>query len=64
MTDRTVTEDARHEQVLAEAVPSPDIRIPLATVEPEQRCDRVAGPIAAGGMPLVVLDPVPRRGQR
>jgi hypothetical protein len=41
MTDRTVTEDARHEQLRTESVPSPDVRLPLITVEPEQRNDRV-----------------------
>jgi hypothetical protein len=54
MTDRIVTEDARHEQLLAESVPSP-ISPPLATVEPEQRDDRGVQATGAGGAPLAVL---------
>jgi hypothetical protein len=64
MTDRAVIEDARHERVLAEAVASPDIRFPLAAVEPEQRGEWTAEATRVGGSPLAVLGPGPRRTQR
>lgn len=64
MTDRTVIEDPRREQLLAESAPSPDIRLPLGTVEPEQRGERVAEAIETGGRPLAGLGPVPRRSRR
>lgn len=64
MTDQAVIEDARHEQLLAESVPSPDIRLPLATVEPEQRVDPVAEATAAGNRLLSVLGPAPRKTRR
>ncbi|MGQ0718693.1 MAG: hypothetical protein ACT4NP_15565 [Pseudonocardiales bacterium] len=61
MTDRTDVEDERHEPLLPEPVSSPDIRLPLATVEPDQRGDRVAEVTGAGGVPMAALGPMPRR---
>jgi hypothetical protein len=64
MTDRAVIEVARHEQLLPDAMPSPDIRLPLAAVEPEQRGEWIAEATRVGGSPLAVLGPVPRRTRR
>ncbi len=64
MTDRTDAEDVRHEQFLPESVASPGIRLPLATVEPDQRGDRVVEATGAGGVPLAALYPMPRRTRR
>ena len=65
MTDRAVIEDARHKQLLPDAMPPPDIRLPLAAVEPDQRGKRIAeATTRVGGSPPAVLGPVPRRTQR
>lgn len=64
MTDRAVIEDARHEPVLPDAMPSPDIRLPLAAVEPERRGERIAEATRVCGNPPAVLGPVPRRTRR
>jgi hypothetical protein len=64
MTDRVVIEDARREQLLPDAMLSPDIRLPLAAVEPEQRGERVAEATRVGDSPPAVLGPVPHRTQR
>lgn len=61
MTDRTDVEDERHEQLLPESVPLPNIRLPPATVEPDQRGDRVPEATGAGGVLLAALGPMPRR---
>ncbi len=58
MTDPSNAGDER-EQVRSESVPAPDLRLPLATVEPDRvrearRC----------GVPLAGLGPVPRRNRR
>lgn len=70
MIDRTVTEDARREQLRTESVLSPDVRLPLITVEPEQHSDRVAeatGALVGGWLcwawcGLPGLCPEPARG--
>ncbi|MGQ0719380.1 MAG: hypothetical protein ACT4NP_19120 [Pseudonocardiales bacterium] len=64
MTDRTDVQDERHEPLLPESVPSPNIRLPLAHVEPDQRGDRVAEVAGAGGVPLAAPGPMPRRTRR
>jgi hypothetical protein len=64
MTDRAVIEGAQHEQLLVDAMPASDIRLPLAAVEPEQRGERIAEATRVGGSPLAVLGPGPRRTQR
>lgn len=65
MTGWTGTENERHEQsLLAESLPSPDTRLPLATVEPEQYGDGVAQATGAGGVPLAALGPMPRGTRR
>jgi hypothetical protein len=58
MTVQADAEDERREQLLAESVALPDIRLPLATVEPVQRGDRAPEATGAGGV-LAELDPVP-----
>lgn len=63
MTDRTDVQDERHEPLLPESVPLPDIRLPLATVEPDQRGDRVEV-TGTGGVPLAAPGPMPRRTRR
>lgn len=52
MTDRTDAQD------------EPDIRLPLVTVEPDQREDGVAEVSGTGGVPLAALGPMPRRTRR
>lgn len=64
MTGRTDAEDERPEQFRSESVPSPDIRLPLATVEYAQRGDWVAQTTGAGGVPLAALGPVQSRTRR
>lgn len=64
MTDRTDAQGERHEQFLPESVPSPDISLPLATVGPDQRGDRVMEATGAGGVPLAALYPMPRKTRR
>ncbi len=64
MTGPTDAEDERPEQLLTESVPSPDIRLPLATVECAQRADWVAQATETGGVPLAALGPVQPRTRR
>lgn len=61
VTDRTDAQDERHEQFLPEPVPSPDIRLPLVTVGPDQREDGAAEVSSVGGVPLAALGPMPCR---
>lgn len=64
MTGRTDARDERHEQFLPELVPSPDIRFPLVTVEPDQRGDGMAEVSGTDGVPLAALGPTPPRTRR
>lgn len=59
MTDRRNVGDELHEWLQPESVPWPDLRLPLATVEPDRV--REAG---CCGVPLAGLGPVPRRTRR
>jgi hypothetical protein len=64
MTERTVPVDDRPEQVPPDRVLWPDVRLPLATVEPDRRGDRVAEATGLGGVLLASLGAVPDGTQR
>ncbi|MBV9143689.1 MAG: hypothetical protein JO115_22690 [Pseudonocardiales bacterium] len=55
MTDHTDAENDRHEQVLPESVPAPQLRLPPATGEPNQPDNPAPEVTKPPGMPLAGL---------